>query len=153
MTGAVDTLESLGQQQQRHQIVIPIHGDSSSCQCEWTAIELNGELILPAEMPTTGNQEVLCGPDQIELGSLRFDDDGKTPIMVLGSHELRGTLEHLKQPFCVFEKHGGEKHDNEADMRTEDGENHNETDNLVYNVVGIVTKKLLFNNYPKTIMK
>ena len=125
-------------------VVIPITGDSLSCHREWTILELNGELIIPTELPTAANQQtVILGPDQVELGALRFEDD-KTPVIILGSHELQGTVQNLKQPFCVFEKLRGESAgatpvENEPDLR--------------YKVAGLITKKLLFNNYPKTIMK
>ena len=131
-----------------HQVVIPIIGDSTSCSCEWTVIELNGELVVPTELPTADKQLTkILGPDQVELGSLRFQDE-KTPVMVLGSHELKGTVQILKQPFCVFEKQRGAS----ASAEEEDDDN-GESQDLQYKVAGIVTKKLLFNNYPKTIMK
>lgn len=121
-------------------VVIPIVGDSSSCAREWTILELQGELIMPVNLPTENDpQSVVMGPDQVELGSLHFHDN-KTMKMILGSHELKGTIEELKQPFCVFEK--------ERDCS--EGE---ESSDVQYRVAGVVTKKVLFNNYPKTIMK
>ena len=136
------------------QVVIPIHGDSSSCNSEWTVIELNGELVVPTELPTAENQLVkVVGPDQVELGSLRFQDE-KTPVMVLGSHELKGTVEILKQPFCVFEKERGITTAlSTSTENSDDKENGELQGDLQYKVVGIITKKLLFNKYPKVIMK
>ena len=67
---------------------------------------------------------------------LQFQDE-QTTKLILGSHELKGTIGHLKHPFCVFEK---DRSDNNGS-------------NLQYRVTGVVTKKLLFNNYPKTIMR
>lgn len=55
--------------------------------------------------------------------------------MILGSHELRGKIETLKQPFCVLEK------ETEDDGATS------------YRVGGIVTHKLLFDKYPKIILR
>ena len=55
--------------------------------------------------------------------------------MILGTHELQGKIESLKQPFCVLEK--------EASL--EDGTS--------YRVGGIVTQKLLFDKYPKVILR
>ena len=54
--------------------------------------------------------------------------------MVLGSHELKGEVVNLKESFCVMKKR---KRDNTVD----------------YKVVGVVTKKLLFNQYPKSIIR
>jgi hypothetical protein len=55
-------------------------------------------------------------------------------MMVLGSHELKGEVVTLKEPFCVMRKRKRE-------------------DTVDYSVVGVVTKKLLFNQYPKSIMR
>lgn len=55
--------------------------------------------------------------------------------MVLGSHELKGEVMTLKEPFCVMRKRKREE------------------DTVDYSVVGVVTKKLLFNQYPKSIMR
>lgn len=57
------------------------------------------------------------------------------PIMILGTHELKGEVVMLKEPFCVMNKR---KRDEEE---------------VDYTVVGVVTKKLLFDRYPKTIMR
>ena len=127
--------------EQQQPLIIPIQADSSSCQSEWTILELNGELIMPIELPDAANsheQSVIFGPDQVELGSLRFQD-GKIPVMILGSHELKGSIEQLKQPFCVFEK---------EHCLSSEGENQ-----LQYKIAGVINKKLLFNNYPKSIMR
>ena len=56
------------------------------------------------------------------------------PVMILGTHELQGKVESLKQPFCVLEKE-------EASGGTS------------YRVGGIVTQKLLFDKYPKVILR
>lgn len=54
--------------------------------------------------------------------------------MILGSHQLKGKVETLKEPFCIMEK----EYVNEK---------------LHYQVVGVVQEKLLFNQYPKIIMR
>ena len=51
------------------------------------------------------------------------------PIMIVGSHELTGQVVPLKQAFCVLEKKEG------------------------YEIRGIVTQKILFDKYPKTILR
>jgi hypothetical protein len=55
--------------------------------------------------------------------------------MILGSHQLKGSVEELKQPFCVLKK-----------QVDDDG-------NVSYTISGVVTRKLLFNQYPKIIMR
>lgn len=54
--------------------------------------------------------------------------------MILGSHQLKGKLETLKEPFCILEKEYIDE-------------------KLHYKVVGVVKEKLLFNQYPKIIMR
>ncbi|CAB9520806.1 CTF8, chromosome transmission fidelity factor 8 homolog (Saccharomyces cerevisiae) [Seminavis robusta] len=117
--------------------VIPVQQDSSCLDNEWSLLELNGELIMPVDLPNEKKPlTTVFGPDQIELGSLCFQDD--KPVLILGTHELVGRMETLKQPFCVFEKVYGDEGDNPQ---------------LEYKVAGIIKHKMLFNNYPKTIMK
>ena len=55
--------------------------------------------------------------------------------MILGTHELEGKVESLKQPFCVLEKQ------------------ESSTNGTSYRVGGIVTQKLLFDRYPKVILR
>lgn len=56
--------------------------------------------------------------------------------MILGSHELKGKVEKLKEPFTIMEKQ------------------YDENEKLVsYQVVGLVRQKLLFSSYPKVIMR
>jgi hypothetical protein len=56
--------------------------------------------------------------------------------MILGSHQLKGKVEQLKEPFCVMEKQYDENQQLQA-----------------YLVVGVVKQKLMFNQYPKVIMR
>lgn len=55
--------------------------------------------------------------------------------MILGTHELQGKVEPLKQPFCVLEKETSR------------------SGGTSYRVSGIVTSKLLFDKYPKVILR
>lgn len=65
--------------------------------------------------------------------------------MILGTHELQGKVESLKQPFCVLEKDDG------GTSSTSNGAG--TTGTTCYRVKGIVTSKLLFDKYPKVILK
>ena len=62
-----------------------------------------------------------------------------TPIMTLGTHEIKGKIEMLKNPFAILKK--------------ETGSEAMSTSEVTYAVSGMVKKKLLFNQYPKTIMR
>ena len=61
------------------------------------------------------------------------------PVMICGTHELRGRVETLKQPFCVLQKQ-------QTTTTTSNSA-------VSYSIQGVVTRKLLFNRYPKTIMR
>ena len=54
--------------------------------------------------------------------------------MTVGSHELKGSIETLKQPFAVMKKC-------------------KRVANTDYEIVGVITKKYLFDQYPKSIMR
>jgi hypothetical protein len=103
-------------------------------------IELNGELISPVEFPSSQEcQSIFGSHGGVELGKLYFDSSatGKNnPIVILGNHQVKGSVETLKDPFCLFEK-----------CYDSDGRLHS------YNIKGIITTKYLFNNYPKVIMR
>mmetsp|Transcript_13302 Transcript_13302/g.17389 ORF Transcript_13302/g.17389 Transcript_13302/m.17389 type:complete len:139 (-) Transcript_13302:1307-1723(-) len=132
-----------GEQDLRQPVAIPIHlgNEEDASSAEWALIEINGELIQPTEFPdnssTCGkeNDILLFGRDQVELGSLWFDDK-EIPRMIVGGHELKGAVEKLKQPFCVLEKEN----------------NQQQADATSYLVKGVVTRKLLFSQYPKSIL-
>ena len=56
--------------------------------------------------------------------------------MILGSHQLKGKVEKLNEPFTVMEKQYDEHQKLES-----------------YQVVGVVRQKHMFNQYPKAIMR
>ena len=113
--------------------------------------------------------------------------------MIIGSHELRGKIETLKQPFVVLKKriYGNDANDydsmdnekeplekkrktNPSDVKNElcnkpnstkdkdntsfqlrKGDSNNCVDNVKvsYEIAGIISKRLLFNSYPKSILR
>ena len=93
-------------------------------------LELNGELILP---PNDIENRV-DAKDSLELGSLAFQADS-TPIMIVGGHELKGSIVKLQNPFAILKKR----------IQPEGP--------IDYEVVGVVSKKLLFDQYPKSIIR
>uniref|UniRef100_A0A7S2N178 Uncharacterized protein n=1 Tax=Helicotheca tamesis TaxID=374047 RepID=A0A7S2N178_9STRA len=139
-------------------MIIPItrptvtDSDEDDTPQEWSLLELNGELIPPAEIPqseppsSTTDMDVDCGSTttaRMELGAVRFSDDG-TPMMTIGSHELKGKIVNLKQPFVIMKKNKATKR-----KRCEDCD----SSNVNFEVAGVITKKMLFDQYPKTIMR
>lgn len=114
-------------------VLIPIHSSSQDEAPEWAMIEINGELLLPSSSASSSNSHGM-----LELGALDWDEQG-LPRMIVGSHELQGKVEKLQQPYCVLQKQT----------------HHDDTNNsrVSYSIQGIITQKLLFNSYPKTIMR
>jgi hypothetical protein len=62
--------------------------------------------------------------------------------MTLGSHRLKGSIERLKESFCLMQKQYGV-----------DETNNNNTVLTSYQIIGIVREKYLFTSYPKVIMR
>jgi Ctf8 len=137
----------------------------------WAMIEINGELMTPKNTLSIGCHNSNDGPDDtilpsshLELGSVYFMNE-KEPIMIIGSHELKGTIVPLKQPFCVLQKKKNvELKQKKPSIIMEDQQQHqpsnilppNDTTSTTttqYNVIGLVTSKLLFDKYPKTIVR
>ena len=89
--------------------------------------------------------------------------------MTLGSHELKGRVEDLKQPFVVMTKKkrkrdgdgsgGGGGDDGGGDCSSGmDIDSSASAPSLSgaavsYEVAGVVKKKMMFDNYPKSIMR
>lgn len=97
-------------------------------------IELNGEVLPPREI----------SPDStdVELGGIRFNSDG-TPTMTIASHELKGKVCDLKQPLVVLKKRKRSNSDQDSCVK----------DSEEYEIAGIIKKKILFAQYPKSIMR
>lgn len=122
---------------------------------EYAMIELNGILISPVEFPTDDECRSVFGSDQrVELGKLYMVGPEKIPTMILGSHQLKGKVKKLKDPFCLMEKRY-------TNGTTDDGNNNNSNVGLSssskqiesYQIIGIVKEKFLFETYPKAIMR
>ena len=102
---------------------------------KWVLLELNGQLLSPTPSSTTS----VVAEDGTELGMISFDNG--TPVIVVGTHEIRGKIEKLPKPFLVLRKGTANKTDS------------GETGEAVVVIEGIIEEKFLFNSYPKTIMR
>ena len=94
---------------------------------------------------------------------------------MIGSHELRGKIEELKQPFVVMRpqisstqnkrqrlENGGAKIMNESNensriisdnQKDTNGNTKNDQSTRIYQMVGVVKKRFLFDRYPKSIVR
>mmetsp|Transcript_3494 Transcript_3494/g.6380 ORF Transcript_3494/g.6380 Transcript_3494/m.6380 type:complete len:146 (-) Transcript_3494:238-675(-) len=143
-------------------MIIPIHAPAnadSTEKVEWVMIELNGELSKPLDESRRTSQAAASLPGavddsrrRVELGSVKFDADG-APTVIIGNHQLKGTAITLKEPFAVLRKrkasqitkNGDSEGTSEAKLKSHCG--------VQLDVVGVVKRKLMFDKYPKSIMR
>lgn len=97
---------------------------------EWCLVELQGELETRDEAPCDG----------MHIGDLHFDSKG-IPNLIIGHHLLTGKVVALEKPFAVLNKH--------KTAKNHDGTNYVGTE---YEVVALLTQKLVFKNRPKPII-
>ena len=76
------------------------------------------------------------------------------PTLIIGHHQLKGTSVTLKDPFAVLRKRkisetqNGDSNTLESKLLKRHG-----GAKVQYEVAGIVKKKLIFDQYPKSIMR
>ena len=65
--------------------------------------------------------------------------------MTIASHELKGKVIELKEPFLVLRKR--KRSSNEEEEEDKKG------NNVEFEITGMIKKKVLFDKYPKSIMR
>jgi hypothetical protein len=148
------------QQPKKMTMIIPIRAatNESTEKVEWVMLELNGELLKPLDDESSTSQKTTVNnlKRRVELGSVKFDSDG-APTLIIGNHELKGTAIILKEPFAVLRKRRLKQIYEHDDLDLVSGESplsksqHCKKTHL--EVVGIVKKKLMFDQYPKSMMR
>lgn len=97
-------------------------------------MELQGELET--------RDEAAC--DGMHIGDLHFDSKG-TPNLIIGHHLLTGKVVALEKPFAVLNKHKPTTNDDTSiNGSTQAG--------TEYEVVALLTQKIVFKNRPKPII-
>lgn len=111
---------------------------------EWGLVELQGQLETREQVPLDG----------MHIGDLHFNSKG-TPSFILGHHLLTGKVVDLEKPYAILKK--STKSDLSADGMELDSDIGQE---LVgggacteYEVVALISKKIIFKNRPKPIVK
>jgi len=136
----------------------------------YTMVELNGILLPPIEFPPMDTCQSIFGTDQrVELGKFYMSGpDQKIPTLILGSHQVKGKVKKLKSSFCLMEK----RYKNATATSTAFSSEPpvplpppNKKQKLqqqpqpkkkqieCYQIIGIVTEKIIFDTYPKVIMR
>ncbi len=140
--------------------------DEDDTPAEWSLLELNGEILTPKQEPNG---------DCMELGKLKFDKNDGTPIITVAAHEIKGKVQPLKQNFVVLKpidassslkrkdgfngshsdskRHKVDGNDTDVDMTSESVLEGSSAVHGGYEVAGVVTSKVLFDRYPKSIMR
>jgi hypothetical protein len=142
-------------------MIIPIRAATnpeSTEKVEWVMLELNGELLKPLDDKSSGTTSSQTTVDnlrrRVELGSVKFDKDG-APTLIIGNHELKGTAIILKEPFAVLRKRKAKLISQHDDVDLVSGESTllKSQCKTHLEVVGVVKKKLMFDQYPKSMMR
>lgn len=145
-------------------MIIPIRAAAnpeSTEKVEWVMLELNGELLKPLEDESSGTTSSQTTVNnlrrRVELGSVKFDVDG-VPTLIIGNHELKGTAIILKEPFAVLRKRKAKQisqRDKDVELVSNDSTTLLKKSyfNTHLEVVGVVKKKLMFDQYPKSMMR
>ena len=121
---------------------------------EWGLVELQGQLETRDEIAF----------DNMHIGDLHFDSKG-TPNLIVGHHLLTGKVVDLEKPFAVLKKtlaigttafHSSVLESDmelESDSPTSSTErSHSDSGTSKYEVIALITKKIIFKNRPKPII-
>ena len=101
---------------------------------EWCLVELQGELETRDEAPCDG----------MHIGDLHFDTKG-TPNLIIGHHLLTGKFVSLEKPFAVLNRYKSRSNDDPS-------VNGSSQAGTEYEVVALLTQKIVFKNRPKPII-
>lgn len=126
------------------QVLVQMPGDVA----EWGLVELQGQLETRDKVPL----------DTMHIGDLHFNSKG-TPQLILGHHLLTGKVVELDKPFAILRKRSvlDESGLNDSRMELESGTELNQDKEAKsvcgeYEVVALISKKILFKNRPKPII-
>ena len=119
------------------------------CVAEWGMVELQGELETRDQVPLDG----------MHIGDLHFTSKG-TPTLIVGHHILTGRVITLDKPYAVLRKkmQGAlDASEEEIELDSERMELDSEVGQRVsshpeYEVVALISKKIIFKNRPKPII-
>lgn len=129
-------------------MIIPIRrAPGNNGAAEFMMIELNGELLRPQSLPVDGGGD--NRKRRLEFGSVKFEKDG-SPTLIIGNHQLKGTSISLKEPFVVMKKR---RKTTDRDTCKDSESKIDAHSGVELQVAGIVKKKLMFDSYPKSIMR
>jgi hypothetical protein len=74
------------------------------------------------------------------------------PTLIIGNHQLKGTSVKLKEPFAVLRKRKFVENEESSVQESKLLKRHGGA-KVQYEVAGVVKTKLMFDQYPKSIMR
>ena len=120
-------------------IVLRMPSDPS----QWGLIELQGQIETRNQVPLNG----------MHIGDLHFNSKG-VPSLIVGHHLLTGKVQNLDKPFAILRKTDTNSQNdsalNDSTLHVDAGVH--EIQDIEYQVVALITKKILFSNRPKPII-
>ena len=129
------------------QMVVSMPGDVE----EWGLVELQGQLETREQVPL----------DSMNIGDLHFNNRG-IPNLIIGHHLLTGKVITLEKPYAILKKKrqragtsSGIGMELESGLELESGmesKDLNDDIRTEYEVVALITKKIIFKNRPKPIV-
>lgn len=125
------------------QMTVQMPGDVA----EWGLVELQGLLETRDHVPLDG----------MHIGDLHFNSKG-TPSLIVGHHLLTGKVVTLDKPYAMMKrkkqttKGDGGREGMELDLGTEPGGDAESDSCPEYEVVALISKKIIFKNRPKPII-
>lgn len=124
------------------QMLVQMPGDVE----EWGLVELQGQLQTRDQVPL----------DTMHIGDLHFNSKG-IPNLILGHHLLTGKVVELDKPYAILKKRTvsddvGVKGDSGMELDSSVESKHEDGVLCEYEVVAVISKKILFKNRPKPIV-
>ena len=110
---------------------------------QWGLVELQGVIETRDRVPFNG----------MHIGDLHFNSKG-VPSLIVGHHLLTGRVQNMEKPFAILSKKSNISGDllNSNNTMNSNEDNGRASDATEYEVIALITKKILFNNRPKPII-
>ena len=107
---------------------------------EWGLVELQGRLETRDEVSF----------DNMHIGDLHLDKKG-IPHLIVGHHLLTGKVTELEKPYAILKKRSGTISGGD-DAVVESLSESNTNTSTEYEVMALISKKIIFKNRPKPII-
>ena len=106
---------------------------------QWGLVELQGQIETRDQVPF----------NDMHIGDLHFNSNG-VPSLIVGHHLLTGKIQSMEKPFAILKKRytNQDTNSNKSALQVHNNDIHD----TEYEIVALITKKIIFNNRPKPII-